>query len=188
MFEPLKFAFHANVMLGLMKSATRAKETGDDRRALHLLKKALKFGHHALAIQSVKISKQQRAVVTDGISATQRLYQCELITQMPKDDQELLLSVLKSWADMGIVTSSAYPGKQMIGMFEIAKNRLASGKEVLGMLYEGGHVPAPLRKIIQSFLAGKTTQEETEKQLDSCTVKLKELIPQLFPEDPLIME
>lgn len=185
MFETVKFGFHSAKMLSIFKAAAKAKEAGNNQQALLLLRKAMDAGQAALSIQSPKISEQQRSAVANGISSGQKLYQRELIAQMPEDDRELLMSVLKSWADMGIVTIGAHPIDQMIGMFEIAKSRLGTGREVLGIIYKGDHVPAPLRNIMQPFLSGEASQEETEKRLDECTAKLKKWMPELFPGELL---
>lgn len=185
MFETVKFEFHSAKMRGIAKAAAKAKKAGNNQQALLLLRKALEAGHAALSIQGPKISEQQRSAIANIISSGQKLCQRELIAQMPEDDRELLVSVLKSWTDMGIVTIGAHPIDQMIGMFDIAKRRLGTGKEVLGIIYKGDHVPAPLRNIMQPFLAEEVTQEETEKRLDECTAKLRKWMPELFPGEPL---
>jgi len=185
MFETVRFGFHAGMVLNYFKAAARAKEVGNDQKTVLLLKKAMQAGQNALSIKSPKISDEQRATVQSGISSAQNLYQRELIAQTPEEDRELLMSVLKSWADMGIVTIGAHPIDQMIGMFEIAKSRLDKGKEVLGIIYKGEHVPAPLQNIMQPFLAGEATQEETGKRLDECTAKLRKWMPELFLGEPL---
>ncbi len=188
MFENVRFGFHSAKMFGMFKAATKAKEEGNNQGALLLLRKALETGHTALSIHGSKINEQQRSAVTSCISSGHKMYHRELIAQMPEDDRELVMSVLKIWTDMGIVTIGAHPIEQMIGMFDIAKSRLDSGKEVLGMLYDGDHVPTPLRTIMQLFLAGEVSQEETEMQLDECTGKLRKWIPKLFPGEPLSVQ
>lgn len=185
MFETIKFDFYSTQMYILFEGAMKAKEEGNNQQVLLLLRKALKAGHTALSIQSSKVSEQQRSAVTNRISSGQKLYQRELIVQMPEEDRELFVSVLKSWSDMKIVTIGANPLDQMIGMFNIAKNRLDKGNKVLSVIYKGDHVPAPLRDIIHPFLAGEATQEETEKRLEECTVKLKKWMPELFPGELL---
>lgn len=188
MFEAAKFNFHAGMVLDYFKAAARAKEVGNDQKTLLLLKKAMQAGQNVLSIKSPEISDEQRATVQIVISSVQKLYQLELVARMPEEDRELLMSVLKSWSDMGIATIGVHPLDQMIGMFEIAKNRLDKGdkgKEVLGIIYESDHVPAPLRNIMQPFLAGEASQEETAKRLDECTAKLRKWMPELFPGEPL---
>lgn len=181
MFEITKFNSYGNRMFGLAEAAMEAKTKGNGKKALELLREVLKVGHSALSIQSSKISERKRLIVAKLIMGTQKVYQRELIAQMPEEDRGLLLSVLKSWTDISVVTIGTPPIEQMIGMFEIAKNRLDKSKETLGILYGGDHVTAPLRNIIQPFLVGQATQEETTKRLDECTAKLRKWLPELFP-------
>src|SRR3989338_4001323 len=160
MFETLKFNFYADRMLGLFKkAAAKVKNEGNNEQALLFLRKAQEAGHAAMIIQSPKISKQRRAAVADAISVGRDLYQRVLIAQMPEEDRALLMSVLQSWADLGVVPIGAHPIDQRVGMFEIARDRLGDDKEVLGMIYNGGHVPPPLRNIMQPFLAGDVPRD-----------------------------
>ncbi len=185
MFETVRFGFYAGTVRSCFKAAARAKEVGNDQKVVLLLKKAMLAGQNALSIKSPKISEQQRSAVANSVSTVQWVYQRELIRQIPEEDRELLMSVLKPWMDMSIFTIGAHPVGLMIGMFDIAKSRLGKGKEVLGIIYKGDHVPVPLWNIMQPFLAGEATQEETEKRLDECTAKLRKWMPELFPGETL---
>ena len=180
MFESVKFGFNTGKMCNAVRYAARAKEAGNGQKATLLLKKALGFGHRALGIQSKKISTGQRTAVSDCIASIKKLYQKEVFAQMPQDDRELLMSILEAWSDIGIMTIGVPLMEQLIGMFDTAKGRLGDKKEVLGIIYDGDHAPAPLRKIMKPFLAGETSQEETEKQLDDCAAKLRKWMPELF--------
>ena len=187
MFKTLRFVFHSTHMVSILKAALRLKKKGDNQQALVFLRKALEAGHSALNIQSPKISEQERSHVASGFSSIQKLYQKELIAQMPEDDRNLFMSFLKSWKDMGIATINAHLIDQMIDMFDTAKSRLASDKETLGIIYKGDHVPAPLRNIMQLFLLeGGATREETERRLGECMAKLGKWRRELFlPGKPL---
>ena len=165
-------------MISIAKQAEKAKAVGSNERALLLLRRALEFGNKALSIQGRRISKQLRETVTKGVASGQSLYHRELMAQMPEDDRELLMSVLKSWTDMGI---DAHPLEKMIGMFDIAKGRLDDEAKALSIIYDGDHVPAPLRDIMKLFISGDATPQETEQQLEECSAKLKKWIPELFP-------
>ncbi len=160
----MRFGFYAGMILSYFKAAERAKKVGNNQKTLQLLKNAMWAGKKALNIgtESLNIDNEQRATVQSAISSAQELYQRELIAHVPEEDRELLMI-------------GTYPLDQMIVMFEIAKGRLAKGREALGTIYEGDYVPAPLRNIMQPFLLGEATQEETAKRLDECMAKLRKL-------------
>lgn len=183
MFETTRFYMNTGAMNGAVKSATRAKEKGDDRRALMLLKKALLFGRTALGIHGRRISVEQKVVIRDCISDIQTLYQKELIARMSDDDQELL-----SWAktvQAGTIVVDILKMKELAVFFDVARTRLDDTKKTLGVIYDGKHAPASLRAIMCPFIAGEATREETERRLYDCATKLWEWIPEFFPGEPV---
>ena len=181
MFERTRFGFHSGRMFAGFKIADRAYAKGDNRKALLALRGGLEAGHAALKIKSSNINGEARAAVAEFLPKIEELYRMELLVQMPEGDRELLKSVMKSWTEMGVMTLAVHPTDQMIGMFDIAKRRLGIGTEALKIVYDGDHVPAPLRKLMQAFLSGTISQEETEKRLDECAATLEKWMPELFP-------
>ena len=113
-------------------------------------------------------------------------HQQELLSQIPEAEREVLLSVIEFWSNMGITVVGASPLQQLIGVFDIAKHRLDGGKEVLRIIYDGEHTPPLLRSIIQPFLEGGASKEETKARLDECTSTLQKWLPALLLESSAI--
>ena len=111
---------------------------------------------------------------------SERFRQLMLVVQMSASDRELLRAVLQSMERVPII--GAHPARLAIGMFDLAKSRLDSGANVLGLIYDGDHTPKPLRDIMQPFIAGTATRAETEQRLDACTATLQRWLPKMFPE------
>lgn len=187
MFERAKFAFYTIRMSCMAEAAVRAQKAKNNEQALSLLKKTIWFGHSALCLQNAKINEQDKNSVKKLLIATRNLYKLQAIAQMIEYDQELCALVAKFGQDeKGIPISGFDPLRQMARMIEIARDRLDSGKEALRLVYDNDHVPAPIRKIMQAFIADEATREETERQLDAVWAKLKHMDSVLFPKELLL--
>lgn len=184
MFKFARFWFYA---LQMRRSYYAAERAEDDERVFQFLRKARQAGRTALQIQSPFISQKIRAAMTRSLVAVHGLYQRGLIARIPEEDLELVVSAMthmKVLADMGI-PPNVNQVVSAINTFEIAKSRLDLDAKVSSIIYGSEYVPAPLRNIMQPFLAGEATREETEKRLDECVGKLRKWLPELilFPEE-----
>jgi hypothetical protein len=183
MFENMKFGFYRGIMWANFRAAVEAKERQHNKTMLRFLRKGITAGLAALNIKSEKIDEQQRKFVADLLISGRKVYQGEVLALMSEDDREFLVSIFKLQEDFSAKTVGVNSIDQAVGMFRIAKSRLGAGEEVLNLIYSGDHVPASLRKIMQSFLAGDLKREEVEKQLDECASRLQKLFSELlFPD------
>lgn len=188
MFKFVQFWFYALQMRRSYYAAERAKNLYDQERAFKFLRKARRAGCAALQIRSPIVHKRWRAALKKNLVAVHVLYQQELIIQqIPEEDFELIVSamqVLSGWAEMKI-QPNVNQIAAMVDVFEVAKSSLNSVDDVieLSMVYGHKQVFAPLWNIMQPFLAGEVTREETMKRLDACAEKLHKWLPEmiLFP-------
>ncbi|MFA6428963.1 MAG: hypothetical protein WCV84_00505 [Patescibacteria group bacterium] len=182
MFEKVKLGFYYLYTDALLKQGIAAKKIGKDQLELVLLKRAMQTMKKTLPlIPSGDI--KSRAAINDSIAEMQLLYFEEQIQLFSAEDRELVLSALVAWRGSSAfdVTGRSVSHKIILGMFDLARRRLGDGPAILRYIYDGDHVPAPLRDIMQMFLQGKATHEETEQRLVACSERLKRLFAALFP-------
>ena len=191
MFDNLRACFKfgrvSTNMVMARQAGFQAITMGNKQKGIQFLKQSLLSGYDALSIDHKFITQDQRDAVNECISETLEIYQLTLIDQMSEEDQELCISALKAWSYLSQVVAGDHQIGAMTEMFDLAKRRLSSDKDGLGIIYnyQNKHVPMALLEIMSRFLTGESTQDETEKQLDDCKSRLTVLIGELFPGDIL---
>src|SRR3989344_7300655 len=135
MCETFRFGYYAEKMATYSRAEIDARKAGKDEVATKLLRKALKAGMKALAIESPKIPEELRATIANTVKAGRKLYMRDCLLQMPADERDLVLELAVFWSNLGLVMSSKDMVERMVSMFDIAKDRLGDSLDVLHIIY-----------------------------------------------------